>query len=131
MMSLPAFEHRGSESNIWTFRLSPKITTKSPVEVFKGDILKIDFQPPVAPKQKIEVLLDDLPALPMIHPSLEIDTPVSSVSVKIRTELPEKEFLVRIRIDDEVESLLHTDKDVKSPTYRNYIEPKVKVKSRP
>jgi Pvc16 N-terminal domain len=137
LMGSPETDHRGYESNIATFVLAPRILRGSlPISVKKGSDLTFKFEPAILSDQKIEVLIGDLPALHMISTPVPGGGPtlVDSVTVKIPKEdpitkkdsFPTGKFLVRVRIDDEVESLLQIDQDVTSATFGEMV-PKVEI----
>ena len=108
MLRSPAVEHDGGfESNIASFVLAPMITTKPPIEVPRGGELSLNFEPIVAPRQKVDILIGDYTF--SVAPA-SLGEPANSLKIKIPNDFPTGKFLLRIRIDG-AESFLDLDKN--------------------
>ena len=123
-LGTPATPHRGFESNVAAFILAPRITTPQPISVARGASLSLVFQPPVSRSQQVAILLGEqqitLPARPAGA------APVTTLGFPIPATFPTGDFLLRLRVDG-AESPLDTDTDPNSPTFNQYIGPKVTI----
>lgn len=121
MLGSPPSPHKGYESNILAFVLTPKIVSK-PDKVSRGNELTINFKPAVRKDQKVVFLIGDY-ALPAIEAE---SYPTNTLSAKIADDFPTGKFLLRLRVDG-AESFLQRDDDPDSPTYNKFIEPVIEV----
>jgi hypothetical protein len=123
-LGTPATPHRGFESNVAAFILAPRITTPPPISVARGASLSLAFQPPVSRAQQVAILLGDqqitLPA------RAAGSAPVTTLGFPIPATFPTGDDLLRLRVDG-AESPLETDTDPNSPTFNQYIGPKVTI----
>ena len=120
MLGSPAVEHDGGfESNVASFVLSPMITTEPPIEVSRGDDLSLNFEPVVAPRQRVDILIGDHT---FSVPSERLGQPANSLTIKIPNNFPIGTFLLRIRIDG-AESFLELDNN------NEFIGPNITVKN--
>jgi len=142
LMGKQEVPHRGVESNVFPFVLSPRITSvTAPALVndgndnMSGDVL-LDIDPEVGKKQRAVLLLNELDPpsdrVPWayIFEALSRDEPANPAStgtITIPVKMVKKgHYLVRIRIDD-AESELDVDSHGTNPTYK-YIVPEVEIK---
>jgi hypothetical protein len=123
-LGTPATPHRGFESNVAAFILAPRITTPQPISVARGATLSLAFQPPVSRAQQVAILMGDqqitLPA------RAAGSAPVTTLGFPIPAAFPTGDYLLRLRVDG-AESPLETDTDSTSPTFNQYIGPKVTI----
>jgi hypothetical protein len=120
MLGSPEIEHDGGfESNIASFVLSPMITTKPPIVVSQGGELSLNFEPIVAPRQKVDVLIGDYTF--SVPPEM-LGQPANSLTINIPNNFPIDDFLLRIRIDG-AESFLELDNN------KGFIGPIITVKN--
>jgi hypothetical protein len=136
-LGTPPAPHPGAgfESNVAAFMLAPRITTASPISVAAGATLTLAVTPPVHREQRVAALLvgDEtvippraitLPAIP--RPVIEPSVPVASLDFSVPADLQPGVFLLRVQVDG-AESKLVTDTDPASPTFNQYIRPKVTI----
>ena len=114
----------GFESNVVAFILAPRITTAPPLTAARGATLALDVTPPVASDQRVVLLIGDqalpLPARPATDP------PATTLSFPIPTSLSAGTFLLRVQVDG-AQSPLEVDQDKDSPTFNQYIGPRVTI----
>jgi hypothetical protein len=117
--------HKGFESNVIAFMLVPKITTPTPISISRGSTLTVNFQPAVAPEQRVEFLLGDT-TFPI--PQRAPGTPsVSQLSFTIPSSFPTGDWLLRMRVDG-AESMLQIEQNAADVTwYQKYYLPRVTV----
>lgn len=143
LMGKPAVPHRGVESNVFPFVLSPRITSvTAPSLVNDGNDnmsgnVSLDIDPEVGKKQRAVLLLNELDPpsdrVPQayVFEALSRDEPAnpdSTGTISIPVKMVKKgHYLVRVRIDD-AESELGIDSDNTSLTYNQYIVPEVEIK---
>jgi hypothetical protein len=142
LMGKPPVPHRGVESNVFPFILSPRITgvTVSSLindgsDNMSGDIT-LDIDPEVGKKQRVIMLLNerDPPSgrVPWayVFEAISRDEPAdpgSTGTLSIPVKMVKKgHYLVRVQIDG-AESELGVDSDDTSPTYNQYIVPEVEI----
>lgn len=126
LMGTPPVPHHGIESNVAAFVLHPSITAS--VSDTTADVT-VNFNPEVGKKQRVILLLnefdppEDRPAHsysfnapPRDRNALSIEIHISGVVAGV--------YLVRVQVDG-AESLLTVDTDPSSPTFNQYIDPKV------
>lgn len=137
MIGTPPTEHRGFESNAAAFVLHPKISNPQPdgssgVEVTldpkvgkyqRVQLLLNEFNPPPPSARKARAFSFDAPlengiTSPAVQEIDKIKFPISGV--------PAGEYLVRTQVDG-AESPLVSDANPSSPTFNQYISPKVTV----
>jgi hypothetical protein len=113
------------ESNTSVFVLAPRIITSFPLQITRGDILNLEFKPPLKEKQKVEIMIGEnkYPQLPISisNQTTAIDT------IQINTlDFPLGRSLFRLRIDG-AESFLEMGPDPQEPTVKKYIGPEIEV----
>jgi hypothetical protein len=97
--------HRGFESNVAAFILTPQITTPAPINVARGATLTLDISPPVGRRQRVALLAGD--QVITIPSRLPTDPPESSsLSFPIPADFPTGSFLLRVRVDGAESPLL-------------------------
>jgi hypothetical protein len=121
----PSEPHRGFESNVAAFILAPQITTSPPISAARGTSLSLAFTPPVGRSQPVALLVGDraitIPPRPTSGPPT-----ATTLNLPIPLDLPAGEFLLRLRVDG-ADSPLQVDTDPLSPTFNQYIGPKVTI----
>jgi hypothetical protein len=91
--------HKGYESNVAAFVLSPKITRVAPNIVAHRDTLTINVEPGVAEGQTVTVLVGDF-VLPVELPSAASTAyPLKTISVTIPSYVALGAYPVRLRVD--------------------------------
>jgi hypothetical protein len=120
--------HRGFESNVAPFILQPTITTAMPVTVAHGGTLTLDFAAPIGREQSVALLLNsDTDNYVILRKRLPTDPPTAtSFDFEIPASVATREYLLRMRVDG-AESALEVDTNKLSPTYNQYIGPKVTI----
>jgi hypothetical protein len=126
----PSEPHRGFESNIVAFMLAPRITTvpQPPLTVLQvpqGDTLTLSVEPPVGRNQKVTLLIGDR-AIAIPSRSATGSEPTTNLSFPIPSDFPKDIFLMRLRVDG-AESPLEVDTSPNSPTFNQYIGPKLEI----
>jgi hypothetical protein len=120
--------HRGFESNVAPFILQPKIMTAPIPDTNAGDTLTLTFAPAIAREQSVDLLLNsdtDNYVIPRTRQSNDPPT-ATSFDFEIPASAGTHEYLVRVRVDG-AESALDVDTNPMSPTYNQYIGPKLKI----
>jgi Pvc16 N-terminal domain/IPT/TIG domain len=126
----PSEPHRGVESNVVAFMLAPRITTMptfplAVVQVAQGETLTLDLDPAIGRNQRVIVLLGDR-AIPLPpRPATDPDT-TTTLRVSIPAAFPKGIYLLRVRVDG-AESPLEVDQAPSSPTFNQYIEPRIEI----
>jgi hypothetical protein len=135
LMGTPPMPHKGIESNLFAFVLHPAITKKVTVSNLKGAgdaprsaDLTIKLKPIVGKEQRVVLLLNEISSgnaasYTFVDESRKTDTGTIKISI---SGVKAADYLVRVQVDG-AESLLITDTDESSPTYNQYIDPKVKI----
>lgn len=143
LMGKPAVPHRGVESNVFPFVLSPTITSVTAPALINdgndnmsGNVL-LDIDPQVGKKQRAVLLLNELDPpsdrVPgaYVFEALSRDEPAnpdSTGTITIAVKLVKKgHYLVRVQIDG-AQSEPGVDGDNTSPTYNQYMVPEVEIK---
>ncbi|MEK6336871.1 MAG: DUF4255 domain-containing protein [Acidobacteriota bacterium] len=147
LMGTPATLHRGFESNIGPFVLAPTITQPSAPAFAQTSIdattnlisgnLTVNFAPKILKSQRLRVLLNEFQA-PTNRPPLAYvfnapkdngigpnDKETDKVVFKLK-DVAAAEYLVRVQVDG-AESLLERDAVNGSPTFNEFIAPRIKV----
>jgi len=143
MIGTPPAPHRGFESNVAAFALTPAITatfartSAAGVTPIDGDVT-VNFVPNVGKAQRVKLLLNeigapagrqaraysfDAPKNNGIGDANQVETdkivfPVISIEAA--------DYLVRVQVDG-AESRVERDTDQNSPTYNRFIKPSVKI----
>ncbi|MFQ5856210.1 MAG: DUF4255 domain-containing protein [Anaerolineae bacterium] len=125
MMGEPLTLHRGVESNVAAFVLRPTITD---VEASDSTEVTVTLNPKVGRTQRVVLLLnertsDSPAAYSFVAPPREADA--DSITIPIGS-VKAAEYLVRVQVDG-AESPLTVDTDPSSPTFNQYIGPKVTI----
>jgi Pvc16 N-terminal domain/IPT/TIG domain len=119
----PDEPHRGFESNVLPFMLAPRISLPA-TTVTAGQNLTISIEPPIEREQRVSVIIGDRA---ISIPPRPIDTtPVSTLGIPIATNFPPGTYLLRLRVDG-AESPLEIDRQSDSPTFNQYIGPKITI----
>jgi len=135
MMGKPPAPHRGVESNVAAFVLRPRIAD---VETSDSTGVKVTFDPKVGKTQRVVLLLNEFNPPPDRLPNAytfnapkdngitdENITETAIISFPISGVKP-GEYLVRVQVDG-AESPLTVDTNPASPTFNQYIGPKVTI----
>ncbi len=121
----PNEPHRGFESNVAPFLLTPAITTAPPFAAARGGTLALSFAPPVGREQSVALMIGDQAiSLPTRLPTDPLTA--STFGFAIPANFPTGTFLLRVRVDG-ADSALTVDTDKLSPTYNRYIGPTVTI----
>ena len=133
-LGTPPVPHRGIESNVAAFLLHPKITVPAPA----AGSIAITFNPKVAKAQRVRLLLNETPA-PANRPacayslSAPKDNGITDAAVEDTatisfplTGVEAGDYFVRVQVDG-AESALITDTTEGSPTFNQFIGPKITV----
>src|SRR5262249_19804728 len=123
----------GFESNVAAFVLAPNFTAPPPAAVAHGGTLTLDVAPPVDREQRAGVLLVEtanpprtitIPSVP--RPVVDPPVPANSLDFVIPDDVAPGDFLLRVQIDG-ADSFLDVDTNQASPTFNQYIGPKVSI----
>jgi hypothetical protein len=122
--------HRGFESNIVAFMLIPRITTApepplTALQVPQGGTLPLTVDPAVGRNQRVALLIGDR-AIPIPPRSATGPETTTNLSFPIPADFPQDTFLLRLQVDG-VESPLDIDLNPNSPTFNQYIGPKLEI----
>lgn len=103
----PSEPHRGVESNVASFVLSPEITTASPLSAARGATLSLETNPPVGRDQRVALLIGgstlSIPSRNPVGPATS-----STLEFPIPDNFPVGAQLLRLQIEG-AESPLQTD----------------------
>lgn len=126
----PSEPHRGFESNVAAFVLRPQITTVLPpppalLTIARGSSLALSVTPPIGREQRVAVLLGDRAILVPARPPSDPST-ATSFNCPIPNDFPIGVYLLRVQVDG-AESPLDVDQNSASPTFNQYIGPRVQV----
>lgn len=121
----PTEPHRGFESNVGVFILTPAITTVAPINATRGAVLSLSFAPPVGRTQAVALVVGDQTITIPSRPSTDPPT-ATTVGFPIPADFPTGTFLLRVRVDN-ADSPLIVDTNPMSPTFNQYIGPTVTV----
>ena len=123
----------GSESNTLAIVLRPAIAQSGggdDIEVIAGSPprVRVGLTPEVDPEQRVQLYLNPVPSLS--GQAYIVDArPRAVASASIDFEIPDVaagDYLLRVRVDG-AESLLRVDEDSASPTFDQYIAPRVTI----
>ncbi len=123
----------GSESNTLAIVLRPAIARSGggdDITVVAGDPprIRVGLTPEVDPEQRAQLYLNPMPS--SSGQAHVIDArPRAGASASVEFEIPDVaagDYLLRVRVDG-AESLLRADQDASSPTFDQYIAPRVTV----
>jgi hypothetical protein len=130
LMGTPPLPHGGVESNIAAFVLRPIITSVSATRTQ----VEVNVSPPVGKSQQVVLFLNEYnpPADRPAHayrfgaPSRDVlDAPDTSATITVPISgAVAGEYLLRVQVDG-AESLLSVDANAASPTFNQYIAPRV------
>ena len=126
-LGTPPAPHPGAgfESSVAAFVLAPRITTAPPISVARGASLTLTVSPPVGRTQRVVLLVGDqpinLPARAVTDPET-----TASLSFSVPGSFQTGNFLLRVQVDG-AESPLDVDTNPASPTFNQYIGPKVTI----
>lgn len=134
LMGTPASLHRGVESNVAPFILTPKITQVTVSDVQGGGNqprsakVTATVNPQVGKSQRVLLLMNQVaPSKPAAFtftaPSREADSDSITVAV---SGVKAGDYVVRIQVDG-AQSPLETDTDPNSPTFNQYTAPKATI----
>jgi hypothetical protein len=115
----------GFESNVAAFVLAPRITTVPPISVARGATLSLSVTPPVGSDQRVVLLVGNqgvaLPAHGVNDPAT-----TTILGFPIPNAFEPGAFLLRVQVDG-AQSPLDVDTNKVSPTFNQYIGPKVTI----
>jgi hypothetical protein len=135
LLGKPRALHNGVESNISAFVLHPFVTgvTVSNLEGTGGDLrsadLTIKIKPVVGKEQRIVLFLNEASInKPAAYTFIDESTRAADTdTIKIHISgVKAGDYLVRVQVDG-AQSQLITDTDETSPTFSQYIDPKVEI----
>lgn len=118
------------QSNSSPFVLAPRILAPRQGRVARGNDLEVEFEPPVSREKAVIVYLGDsaFPASPTKSSKSMVDSKVGRVKFTVPEDTPLGLYLLRVAVDGAT-SLLMTDENPRSPSFRKSIGPYVKVVS--
>jgi Pvc16 N-terminal domain len=118
------------ESNSSPFVLAPRILAPRQGRVARGNDLEVEFEPPVSREKAVIVYLGDsaFPASPTKSSKSMVDSKVGRVKFTVPEDTPPGVYLLRVAVDGAT-SLLTTDENPRSPSFRKSVGPYVKVVS--
>jgi Pvc16 N-terminal domain len=118
------------QSNSSPFVLAPRILTPRQGKVARGNALEVEFEPPVSRGKAVIVYLGDsaFPASPAKSSKSMVDSKVGRVKFTVPKDTQPGLYLLRMAVDGAA-SLLMTDENPRSPSFRKSIGPYVKVVS--
>ena len=116
------------QSNFSPFALAPRILAPRQGKVVRGNDLEVEFEPPVSKEKAVLVYLGDnpFPARPTKSSKSMVDSKVGRVKFTVPEDTPLGLYLLRVAVDGAT-SLLTTDENPRSPSFRKSIGPYVKV----
>jgi hypothetical protein len=114
-MGTPPTLHRGFESNVAAFILTPRITTPAPCSVAHGSTLTLSCDPPVGRTQRVILMLGEYEITIPVRSASGPETTVS-LEFPIPADFPTGTYLMRISIDG-AESALSISPDPLNPVY--------------
>lgn len=134
LLGTPPVPHHGFESNVVPFVLRPTITQVGVVDVPADEVnppskgVAVTVNPKIREGQRVLLLLNEMATeAPQAHTFFAPPTEADSESITIRTTgVKAADYLVRLQVDG-AESILEVDEDPDSPTYNQYIGPKVTI----
>lgn len=126
-LGTPPTPHPGTgfESNVAAFVLAPRIATAPPISVARGATLTLSVTPPVGRNQRVVFLIGDL-SIPLPARAVTDPDTATSLSVTVPSSFQTGTFLLRVQVDG-AESALEVDSNAASPTFNQYIGPKVTI----
>jgi hypothetical protein len=111
----PSEPHRGVESNVFPFVLSPQITTPEPITAPRGTTLSLGISPAVGRAQRAALLVGNstisIPARPITGPA-----ETTSLDFPIPADFPTGTQLLRVQIDGAQSPLALAGGQFASPT---------------
>ncbi len=115
-------------SNASPFVLAPRILSPRQGKVARGNELTLDFEPPVSKEKPVFVYLGDsaIPATTTKASKTASDSKIGSVKFIIPNDTTPGAHLLRVAVDGAV-SLLVTDENPRSTTFKKSIGPYVEV----
>ena len=118
------------QSNSSPFVLAPRILAPRQGRVARGNDLEVEFEPPVSREKAVIVYLGDsaFPTSPTKSSKSMVDSRVGRVKFTVPEDTPPGLYLLRVAVDGAT-SLLMTDENPRSPSFRKSIGPYVKVVS--
>jgi hypothetical protein len=116
------------QSNFSPFVLAPRILAPRQGKVVRGNDLEVEFEPPVSKEKAVLVYLGDstFPARPTKSSKSMVDSKVGRVKFTVPEDTPPGIYLLRVAVDGAT-SLLTTDENPRSPSFRKSIGPYIKV----
>jgi len=120
----PATPHRGWDSNVAAFVLTPVISTAGPISVARDATLTLSVAPPISRAQQVAILLNSLEIAIVARPPGS--APVTSLDFAIPKTFPTGTYLLRLRVDG-AESPLVVETDPSKPTFNQYVGPTVTI----
>jgi Pvc16 N-terminal domain len=116
------------QSNFSAFILAPRILAPRQGKVARGNDLEVEFEPPVSEEKAAIVYLGDnaFHANPARSSKSKVDSKVGRVKFTVPEDTPPGLYLLRVAVDGAT-SLLTTDENPRSPSFRKSIGPYVKV----
>ena len=118
----------GASSSPVAFVLRPAVTGEVRLETEGGPVLRVPVTPPVGPAQRAALLLNETGA-PAGRTPRGYGLTVRGSGAELAVPIPGVEagtYLVRVEVDG-IASALATDADPQSPTYEQYVSPKVVI----
>lgn len=118
----------GASSSPVAFVLRPAVTGEVRLETEDGPVLRVPVTPPVGTAQRTALLLNETGA-PAGRPPRGYSLTVRGGGAELAVPVPGVEagtYLVRVEVDG-IASALATDADPQSPTFEQYVSPKVVI----
>ncbi len=114
-LGTPPTSHRGFESNVQAFILTPRIVTPPPYNVARGTTLSLNCDPPVGRNQRVALLIGNHEIAIDARPA-DGASATASLQFPIPADFPPGSYLVRISVDG-AESTLQVSPDTTNPVY--------------
>lgn len=115
----------GFASNVAAFVVSPRITTASPFAGVHGAALTLAVDPPVGRDQRAELFVGDR-SIPLRARAVTDPATTTSLIFDLPDDLATGTFLARVQVDG-ADSPLDVDTNSASPTFNQYVGPKVTI----
>lgn len=132
MIGTPPVPHKGVESTIMPFVLHPSITEEIDVTILEdpedGLDLTVKLKPTLGKKQRVILMMNPMPGnegRPYYFTAGSREADSDSITIRI-SNVELGDYLVRVQVDG-AQSQLTVDTNPASPTFNQYVGPKVTI----